>query len=137
MKSIYNFILEKKSINNFILEKLKLNSQSKLKGWSIKDAKDGDVITFEADNHKYIFIFKFLDKNWKHVDHIYGYAHYTVGADYVNFCTAPAILSIASLDKVSEENFYLSTEDEKQLLFDMLEKEGYKWDPIKKELKKL
>ena len=127
-----------KNINNFILEKLKLNSQSKLqKKWSIRDAKDGDVITFEEDNQKNIFIFALLEKNWRYVDHIYAHADYTVGKDYVNLCTGPGVISIASLDKVSEENFYLSTEDEKQLIFDMMKKEGYKWNDKKKEIKKI
>jgi len=129
-----------KTINNFILEKLKLNSQSQLqiqKKWSIRDAKDGDVITFEENNNKHIFIFANLEKNWRYIDHIYGHADHTVGKDYVNLCTGPGVLSIAPLDKVPEENFQLANENEKQLLFDMIIKEGYKWDNKKKEIKKI
>lgn len=127
-----------KLINRYIYEKLKLNSQSKLqKNWSIRDAKDGDVITFEQDNQKNIFIFALLNKNWRYVDQIYAHADYTVGKDYVNLCTGPGILSIASLDKVSEETFHLANEDEKELIFDMMTKEGYKWNDKKKEIKKI
>ena len=126
-----------KTIYNFILEKLTLNKQSSIYNWSIRDAKDGDIITFTENNYKHIFIFALIKKNWRYVDQICGHADYTVGKNYVNFCTGPGMLSITTLDKVSEEKFYLSTEDEKQLVFDMFKKQGYKWNDKKKEIEKI
>ena len=125
-----------KSIDNFILEKLKLNPQTKLK-WSIRNAQDGDIITFENNNNKHIFIFANMEKNWRGVDHIYGHVDYPVGKAYINFCSGAGLLSLASLDKVAEDQFYLSTEAEKRLLFDKLKNGGYTWDNEKKELKKI
>ena len=128
-----------KSINNFILERLKLNDQSKIKlsKWSIETAEMGDIVTaIDESSVKIIFIFKEVDKEdgdkirsiatitvhraaWK----IYLYYNHQNKNDY--FITK------------HDTKFYLSTEKEKQLLFDKLKKEGLKWNPIKKEIEEI
>jgi len=127
-----------KSIYIFILEKLKLNSQSKLKKeWSIEDAKDGDIVTVNTSrtNTKNICIFKCIepdkDLNGTPVIRIYG--HYNCDLDL--FSVTPSDNYFGTLRDVElKRNICsLSTEKEKQELFEAAAKEGYKWDANKKE----
>ena len=127
-----------KSINNFILEKLQLNVQSKLH-WTIENANEGDIITFKNDNMGLIFIFYAINEDEDHSKQIFAYAFYSVNDDggWPTEKLGPAVLAIMNLDKNPKENFYLSTEDEKQLLFNYLKKNRLKWIPIKKEIEEL
>lgn len=128
-----------KSINNFILERLKLNDQSKIKlsKWSIETAERGDIVTtLDEGSIKIIFIFKEIDK--EDDDKIRSIAAITVhGAVsriylYYNRRKPTDYFFIKH-----DAKFYLSTEEEKQLLFDKLKKEGLKWNPIKKEIEEI
>ena len=130
-----------KSIYHFIIEKLQLNNQSKLNSklnWSIKDAKDGDIITFKENDLYLVFIFYSIEKD-KSNDQVFAYAFYSVNDDggWPTEYLDSTVLSIMALNRVSEENFYLSNEEEKQLLFNNLKKDGLKWDPIKKEIEEI
>ena len=126
-----------KSIDNFILEKLKLNNQSQLNWSSIKDAKDGDIITVNVSrtNTKYIYIFRCIDTeedfNGAPVIRIYGY--YNCETDI--FVIVPSSHYFGTLRDVELKRHIcsLSTEEEKQELFKAAAKEGYKWDANKKE----
>jgi len=128
-----------KSINNFIIEKLQLNVQSKLKDWTIEDAKEGDIITFKDNDIYMVFIFYSIEEDDDHSKQIFAYTFYSVNNDggWPTEKLGPAVLAIMNLDKNSKEKFYISTEDEKQLLFNYLKKNKLKWNPYKKEIKKI
>ena len=131
-----------KSINNFILEKLKLNRQSKLKKeWSIEDAKNGDIITINVVRVKikYICIFKCIepDKDVSETPVIRIYGYYNCVTKY--FVIMPPTHYFGNLHDVElKRNICsLSTEEEKQKLFEAMKYEGYEWDEKKKELKEI
>ena len=132
-----------KSIYNFILEKLTLNNQSKLSqkeqsNWSIEDAKDGDIITDyrKYNNSKLIYIFKKIDREL-----IFAYCYYDFKEkkfEITGSNSSGMQFGIRFLMGYKHKfDYWLSTEEEKQELFEAAAKNGYKWDPIKKELKKV
>ena len=90
--------------------------------WTIADAKDGDVLAFEDDS--YILLVKELHST------IYGmrvscYCHVLIG----KFETAEYQIRVDGL--------YPATKEQRDLLFAKMHEEGYEWDAIKKELRKI
>ena len=134
-----------KSINNFILEKLKLNSQSKLKGWSIEDAKEGDIITairyFEETKYtwKATFIFNNIYEGIIGRKKVNFHCYY-IWPENMFYCHDK--YEKGSIGNVEDflngiYKYGLASESEKRKLFEEIKKAGYTWDPIKKELKKI
>ena len=113
-----------KSVYNYIFDAL-IKKDTKLKNnWTIKDAQDGDIITIKGkywDNEIFIIIFKKIDKDIK----VYGY--YFSGDGYFEKCDDTGCFDIDS-------TCWLSTEDEKQILFNSMAECRYKWNEYKKEL---
>lgn len=127
-----------KNINNFISEKLKLNSQSKLKPlkWSIETAERGDIITIDEGSKKYVFIFKEVDK--EDDDKIRSIAAISIHtALYKIYLYYNPHNQTDYFFTKHDSKFRLSTEKEKQLLFNKLKDAHYIWDPIKKEIEKI
>ena len=135
-----------KALNSFIIERLKLNTQSKLKNWAIEDIKDGDILTFKSpDDPKdlRIFIFGSLEKKSNGLVEIFAHAYYDAYYD-IDSPWAASFLGTKS-EKIlvikniyfNEKYFYPSNKEEKEKLFDRINKNHHKWDPIKKEIKKI
>lgn len=121
-----------------IIEKLKVNSKIKLgNDWTIKDAKNGDIILSKYNQ----FIYKGLDEN----------KDYCTDTTAIIYHASYALSSFHALDKLSigpdigvgtissseRLQYKLSNKEECKELFDALEKEGYKWDEKKLELIKI
>jgi len=135
-----------KTINNFILEKLKLNNQSKLqKDWSIKDVKEGDIITairyFEETKYtwKATFIFNNIYKGIDGHKKINFHCYYIWPENRFYYHNKYEKGSIGNAEDFLNGiyKYGLASESEKRKLFEEIKKTGYAWDPIKKELKKI
>ena len=119
------------SIYNFINEKLKLNNQSKLqKKWSIKDAKEGDLIMVSAgeeDLHKTLFLFKRIFKSKLGND------------DIIEILDEDNESHIGEVDNYINGTYKnrLATDEEKKLFFNKLNKQGFRWNENKKEIEKI
>ena len=95
--------------------------ESSYRLWTIKDAKDGDVL-YEC-NEKKPFIFKELKT--KHIGDIASYC------DIFNGVFNPNEDNWTTLDIVP------ATKEQCDLLFSKMKEAGYEWDAEKKELKKI
>ena len=101
---------------------------SKIRLWSIEDAKDGDVLVcpkYAGDIIPNIFIFKDIDIN----------------NDVLCYCAFLKIFFatggyIASADPINTD-FYPATKEQCDLLFQKMKESGYEWNADKKELKNL
>jgi hypothetical protein len=97
--------------------------------WSIKDAKDGDVLcTYECDEPKIVFILKGTPKKPYVLSY---YCYYNIMYPYFESnsktgCLAP-----------NEEDVKPATKEQLDLLLTKMEEKGYEWDSNKKELIKL
>jgi hypothetical protein len=89
--------------------------------WTIKDAKDGDVLAYENGN---ICIFDGTIE-----EGIYPFAH--CGITRYGFETCDRRLPFSH-----DNNVHPATKEQRELLFDKMKKAGYEWDAEKKELKK-
>ncbi len=123
-----------KSINNYLFEALiKKDTKIKSKPWTIEDAQDGDIISIESQVDKnviFIIIFKKIDNDIiKRKIKYYGY-YYSKKKVFTKCDDEESYFSINT-------KHWLSTEGEKQKLFNSMKDAGYKWDPNKKELVKL
>lgn len=100
--------------------------------WTIKDAKDGDIL---VTNKKQPFIFN---------------GHYDEDTDYIyGYCGISDLVKddsfYANEENVEEEcnvwcvneNIYLATKEQCDLLFSKMKDAGYEWDAEKKEPKKI
>lgn len=96
--------------------------------WTIKDAKDGDVIysRHNTESFEWIGIFKSLDKENKRV-FFYGFWHNMTKTFGV--CGKEAY--------VLYDDFSPATDEQRDLLFQKMKEAGYGWDAEKKELKKI
>ena len=102
---------------------------SEIRLWSIKDAKDGDVLVSLSKMHPFIFN-----------------GHYDEDTDYVYaYCGISDIIKDDSFyfDKYPDEEFKVwdsvenvrpATRDQRNLLFSKMKDSGYEWDSKKKEL---
>lgn len=98
--------------------------------WTIKDAKDGDVLTTK----NFIFIFKNIDSD----NGVRYYCQYEISnyeADDLFEVAFPQCV----MGRVGNGLSYYSpaTEEQCDLLFSKMKEAGYEWDSEKKELKKI
>ncbi|MEE3414821.1 MAG: hypothetical protein VZR53_05570 [Prevotella sp.] len=97
--------------------------------WTIKDAKDGDVLcTYECDKPKIVFILKGTPKKHRALSY---YCYYNIMYPYFESnsktgCLAP-----------NEEDVKPATKEQRDYLFARMAEEGYRWDADKKLLIKL
>jgi hypothetical protein len=89
--------------------------------WTIKDAKDGDVLAW--NDSKWVAIFKNI-YNEEYFGS-YGFIGYSIDA----FTSGPSYHNI--------EGAHPSTKEERDLLFSKMYEAGYEWDEKKKKLKKI
>lgn len=88
--------------------------------WTIADAKDGDVLCYETKNDFKIFIYK------------QGHIHYH--CCYSNGHLTP-VDSFFTLQKHLLCYIQPATKEQRNLLFQKMKEEGYKWDAEKQEVK--
>ena len=93
--------------------------------WSIKDAKDGDVLVGKIDGDNYILIFKQIKDGW-----IETYGHYYSAVD--RFCVPSQLFC-----RDYKGTFYPAIKEQRNLLFAKMKEAGYQWDTENKELKKI
>ena len=95
--------------------------------WTIEDAKAGDVLyspsTPEGDK-EYVFIFKEIDKNGI----VKSYA--LLQGEHLKISNAGSIVN-----GYAKAGYHIpTTKEQRELLFERLKEEGYKWSAMKKEL---
>ena len=104
-------------------EYISTSNSDKYRLWSIKDAKDGDMLV----NGSNIFIFHCIDTTrlmgYCHVNTDDGRFYDDIGKNEC-FCLIDAVVIPAS-------------KEQRELLFSKMNKAGYVWDPEQKELKQL
>jgi len=89
--------------------------------WTIQDAKDGDVLTW--DNGRYIILFK--------KDNIVAHCSYNIHSKHFGFSSNYD----TQFDCIF--NFTPATKEQRDLLFQKMKEVGYEWDAEKRELKKI
>jgi len=102
--------------------------------WSIKDAKDGDVLHSTGLHNDCIFIFNGLD-NWKFDADgdravATGYCCISIVADKMEF-------GIQGPDCIEVNTVKPATQKQRDLLFQKMKEAGYEWNSDTKELKKI
>ena len=103
--------------------------------WTIKDAKDGDILHSTGFHNDCIFIFNGLD-NWKFDEPngdravATGYCCLSVSADNIEF-------GMQGPDCVEVNTVKPATKEQCDILFQKMKEAGYEWDAEKKELKKI
>lgn len=90
--------------------------------WSVKDAKDGDVIAFSNDT---IVMFKNLYNSTT----FHSYCHIEDGIFNISKDDMP--------DWWEGKGFYPATKEQREILMKAMTDAGYQWDAEKKELKKI
>ena len=130
-----------KQLNNFIIEKLKINSKSKINvkdpdKWTINDAEDGDIVSWNGDT--LLFIYKCLNSGDNKVS---SAPDNSIVFHAAWICDSRNILDIGIDTGVGDTSkphlFKLASEDMCEKFYKELNKKGYKWDNIKKEIVKL
>lgn len=99
--------------------------------FTIKDAKDGDVLVMQKTNVTYesIFIFFKIENN-----RIIQYLHYFTTDAGEEVCEARSIDGFLGFVGT---NVHQATKEQRNLLFQKMREAGYEWDAEKKELKKI
>ena len=99
-----------------------------------QDFKDGDVLTSLYDN-KVVFIFKEDESKQKYNKNDYYVCH--IYASY----SAGYVIEVPTKDSLSfcghKEDVRHATDEEKQLLFDKMKKQGLKWNAEEKRVEKI
>lgn len=94
--------------------------------WTIKDAKDGDVVvvpSIEGSEHsEQIFIFKEI-KNRDYVKNVVEY--------YCRVCDNEFYVNERGFMGYADDYFVPSTQEQQKLLFQKMKEAGYKWDDSK------
>lgn len=97
--------------------------------WTIKDAKDGDIVvvpSIEGSEHsEQIFIFKEI-KNRDYVKNVVEY--------YCKVCDNEFYVNERGFMGYSDDYFVPATKEQKDLLFQKMKETGYKWDEQNKKL---
>lgn len=93
--------------------------------WTIKDAKDGDILSAKIDGDDYILLFKRIKDGW-----IETYGHYYITID--KFCVPSQLFC-----RDYQGTLYPATQKERYLLFKKMREAGYQWYAGKKDLKKI
>ena len=94
--------------------------------WTIQDAKDGDVLVDKFSTNSIIILFKGINPRLSILAYC-GYNGY-------NFSIKTDGLGYGCIDNT---NYYPSTKEQRDLLFQKMKDAGYEWDSDKKELKKI
>jgi len=98
--------------------------------WTIKDAKDGDVLYLQKDGKEHIIIYKGVIKE-RFRTFVSAYCAYNGIVDA--FCFA----DVSRYVDIAYEGIMPATKEQRDLLFQKMKEEGYEWDADKKELKKI
>ena len=107
-------------------------SEYYLDKWTIKDAKEGDVLRVTGLHSNCIFINKGLD-NWEfdepNGDRVVGtgYCCIDVSEDKIEFCTGGP-------DCIETKNIVPATSKQRNLLFQTMKEHNYRWDDDTKKL---
>ena len=134
-----------KLLNNYITEKLKINSKSKintkdLDTWTINDAEDGDIIEKTSfNNTKIYFIYKCLNigKKYSSADEN-AIVYHAIWLPYKKNIDIKIDTGVGTIDEYDSDNIYhLASEEIWEKFYKDINKQGYKWDNIKKEIVKL
>lgn len=107
---------EIKDSSGYIIAKSHHTIDSLFHPWTLKDAKPGDVLVCKNDGHPFIF------KGCIDEAHS-GYPTAYCGINYND-----EFVSVTSHNWWTAFSVRPATYEERQLLFNKLEKEGYKWD---------
>ncbi|MEE3385194.1 MAG: hypothetical protein VZR36_08950 [Prevotella sp.] len=103
--------------------------------WTIYDANDGDIVFYEThyDEIGYIIIFESLYRRNEY-EPAEGINHYLLYCPEEKWFdqNIPMYVGYYDMDK-----FKQATEEQKQVLFDALEKYGYRWDAEAKKIIKI
>ena len=97
--------------------------------WTIKDAKDGDVLCYKNE----ISLYKHDIKNCTKQEATFGGFVYYCCYDGKRFIMG-SLYSLTEQDKI---DVYPATKEQRNLLFQKMKEAGYEWDDEKKELKKI
>ena len=122
IKSINNGYCTLEDIKGNIISPCLPPSENESHIWTIKDAKDGDVLYFN-DNNVVIF------KNLYCCSTFHSYCHIADGIFDISKDDMP--------DWWECEGFQPATKEQRELLFQKIRKAGYEWDENKKELRKI
>ena len=90
--------------------------------WTVKDAKNGDILSAKIDGDDYILLFKQIKDGW-----IETYGHYYITID--KFCT-PTQMFCRDL----QGTLHPATQEQCKTLLKKMHDDGYDWDPDKKVL---
>lgn len=97
-------------------------ADEKYRFWTIQDAKDGDVLSYVTDKgNLLILIYKSLYKPYK------GHVHYHAILENNKFSDKGTCC-------ISIDNLKPATKEQRDLLFEEMEKSGYIWDVNRKEM---
>lgn len=117
-----------------IIEKLKVNSKTKINDdWTIKDAKNGDIICCVTN---ILFIYKDLDINKKYTHNPNGIIYHALCDDYNNLSIGPNV-GIGTINDNNTYHYKLASNEQCKKMFNILKSHGYKWDESKLELEKI
>ena len=97
--------------------------------WTIKDAKDGDVLCYKDE----ISVYKHIIKNCTKQETTFGGFVYHCCYDGKRFITD----SLYSLTEQDKMDIHPATKEQRDLLFKKMREAGYEWDAEMKELKKI
>ena len=116
---------------HLFIDKIDGKAQNYFKPWTIKDAKDGDVLVSPATpegDKECPFIFKEIDKN--------GIVrHYVVLLQNKNLEISNDVSNVMGY---ANAGYHVpATKEQRDLLFQNMKEAGYEWDAEKKELKKI
>ena len=134
-----------KSINKFILEKLKITKDTKinvknLDTWTINDAEDGDIIEKKSFvNNKIYFMYKCLNIGKKYSPGSENaIVYHAIWLPYKKNIDIKTYTGVGTIDEYNSDNiFHLASEEICEKFYKDINKQGYKWDNIKKEIVKL
>ena len=93
--------------------------------WTIKDAKDGHILSAKIDGDDYILLFKQIKDGW-----IETYGHYYNKID--KFCVPTQMFC-----RDYQGTLHPATKKQRKTFFKKMHNAGYDWDPNKKELYKI
>ena len=97
--------------------------------WTIKDAKDGDVLCYKDE----VFLYKHDIKNCTKKETTFGGIVYYCCYDGKRFITD----SLYSLSEQNKIDIHPAVKEQRDLLFQKMREAGYEWDKEKKELSKI
>ncbi len=130
-----------KLITQYLNEAL-IKKDTKIKhNWTIKDAQEGDIIMvcIKKNLHKMLFIFKCIFHTTEVGDVVGIHACYSCNTDIIEVLNKNSKNYIGEVDEYIKGTYKnrLATDKEKELFFNKLNKEGYKWNPNKKEIENI